>query len=82
MTIQSTFTTKIPDFSIFTANFNIFLHQLGACAFFRGFYEARTSQLKSYSKNSEFYRASNIAAYKTAEKSDELSEMPLIFTEK
>ena len=42
--------------SIFTANFNIFLHQLGACAFFRGFYEVRTLQLNSYSKNSKFYR--------------------------
>ena len=43
-------------------------HEFGARAFFHGFYEVRTSQLKAYCKNSRFLRGAYIAAYQITHK--------------
>ena len=67
---------RFAQFNTFGQNFSKILDEFGACAFFRGFYEVRTSQLEACCKNFIFLRGAYIAAYKIYENSDEISEFP------
>ena len=62
----------LPNLSPFGRILSRFLRDFSGCALFRGFYEARTAQLKACCKNFKFLRAAYIAAYKIDENSDEM----------